>query len=108
WKSSSSPSYGAIGPSFFNPLTGQILGADITVEWKSGAGTPVMDDLFNGGNATLQSLPWENPEEAVAPRETYIHHSQVNRMAMCNVANELSMQFQAGLAVVETLDADFG
>ncbi len=108
WKSSSSPSYGAIGPSFFNPLTGQILGADITVEWKSGAGTPILDDLFNGSNAAMASLPWENPEEAVAPRPEYVHHSQVNRMAMCNVANELSMQFQTGLTVVETLDADLG
>ncbi|WP_262247572.1 zinc-dependent metalloprotease [Parapedobacter soli] len=107
WKSSATPTYGAIGPSFFNPLTGQILGADITVEWKSGAGTPVMDDLFNGGNAALASLPWENPEQAVAQTE-YVHHSQVNRMALCNLANELSMQFQTGVAVVETLDAEAG
>lgn len=108
WKSSSSPSYGAIGPSFFNPLTGQILGADITVEWKSGAGTPVMDDLFNGAAIALTSLPWENPAQAIAPQVEYIHHSQMNRMAVCNVANELSMQFQTGLAVVETMDAELG
>src|SRR5690606_21208031 len=62
WKSSSKPGYGAIGPSFFNPLTGQILGADITVEWKSGAGTPIYDDLFNGSVSTLEALPWEHPE----------------------------------------------
>ncbi|WP_353125472.1 zinc-dependent metalloprotease [Parapedobacter pyrenivorans] len=105
WKSSASPSYGAIGPSFFNPLTGQILGADITVEWKSGAGTPVMDDLFNGSNAMTASLPWEDPAQAVAPQVDYIHHSQVNRMALCNMANELSMQYQTGLVAVETLDA---
>ncbi|MGV3761105.1 zinc-dependent metalloprotease [Parapedobacter sp.] len=104
WKSSASPSYGAIGPSFYNPLTGQILGADITVEWRSGAGTPVMDDLFNGGNAAMASLPWEHPEQAAAQTE-YVHHSQVNRMALCNLANELSMQFQAGIVAVETLDA---
>lgn len=106
WKSSASPSYGAIGPSFFNPLTGQILGADITVEWKSGAGTPVMDDLFNGSSAMMASLPWENPEEAVTPQVEYVHHSQVNRMALCNLSNELSMQYQTGLVAVETLDAD--
>lgn len=108
WKSSSSPSYGAIGPSFFNPLTGQILGADITVEWKSGAGTPVYDDLFNGGVAAFGTLPWEHPEQATAQQAEYVHHSQMNRMAMCNLANELSMQFQTGMAVVETLDAEAG
>jgi len=107
WKSSSSPSYGAIGPSFFNPLTGQILGADITVEWKSGAGTPIYDDLFNGGIPAVGTFPWQHPEQAVAEVE-YVHHSQVKRMAMCNLANELSMQFQTGVAVVETLDADAG
>ena len=61
WVSSPYPSYGAIGPSFFNPRTGQILGADITVEWRSGAGTVNYDDLFNGSSATgLPSvrLPW--------------------------------------------------
>lgn len=108
WKSSSSPSYGAIGPSFFNPLTGQILGADITVEWKSGAGTPVYDDLFNGGVAALGTLPWEHTAQATPPQTEYVHHSQVNRMTMCNLANELSMQFQTGMAVVETLDVGAG
>ncbi len=105
WKSSSSPRYGAIGPSFFNPLTGQILGADITVEWKSGAGTPVLDELFNGGVSAV-ALPWESPGQAIAPDETYVHHSQMNPAALCRISNELSMQFQAGLAVIETLDAD--
>lgn len=107
WKSSSSPSYGAIGPSFFNPLTGQILGADITVEWKSGAGTPVMDELFNGG-VSVVALPWENPGQAAGADELYVHHSQRNPAAMCLIANELSMQFQTGLAAIETLDADLG
>ena len=32
WVSSASPTYGAIGPSFVNPKTGQIIGADITIE----------------------------------------------------------------------------
>jgi hypothetical protein len=46
WVSSAQPSYGAIGPSFVNPKTGQILGADITVEWFSGSYTPVLDELL--------------------------------------------------------------
>ncbi len=33
WVSSRYPAYGAIGPSFVNPRTGQILGSDITIEW---------------------------------------------------------------------------
>lgn len=101
WVSSAYPSYGAIGPSFFNPLTGQILGADITVEWKSGAGVAVLDELYNGSGAAL-SLPWENPAAAIAPQQ----QQAKNHMAFCNLAQELSMQYQTGLTAIEALDAD--
>lgn len=33
WTSSPNPPFGGYGPSFTNPLTGQILGADIMLEW---------------------------------------------------------------------------
>nr|WP_199080250.1 zinc-dependent metalloprotease [Pedobacter sp. ASV19] len=105
WVSSAYPSYGAIGPSFYNPLTGQILGADITVEWRSGAGTVVTDDLFNGGNSALK-LPWENPAEAVSGKSGQMNGFDKNHMASCALAQELSMQYQAGLTAVEALDAD--
>ncbi|HSU51351.1 MAG TPA: DUF5117 domain-containing protein, partial [Segetibacter sp.] len=47
WVSSANPQYGAIGPSFVNPRTGQILGSDITVEWFSGSATPIFDELYS-------------------------------------------------------------
>ncbi|MES2648282.1 MAG: zinc-dependent metalloprotease [Bacteroidota bacterium] len=103
WVSSSSPSYGAIGPSFVNPLTGQILGADITVEWKSGAGTPVQDDLYNGGNSTA-SLPWFDPINAAKPAQPAMFGFNKSHLATCALANELSIQFQSGLTAIETLD----
>ena len=106
WVSSAYPSYGAIGPSFFNPLTGQILGADITVEWKSGAGTAVLEDLYNGGNAAAMALPWENPVQALAQTEQGFQGLKKNQMATCALAHELSMQYQTGLSAIEVLDAD--
>lgn len=107
WVSSAYPSYGAIGPSFFNPLTGQILGADITVEWKSGAGTAVQDDLYNGGLSMAMTLPWENPVEALAlTQQGAINKYSKNHMASCALAHELSMQYQTGLAAIEVLDAN--
>jgi len=104
WVSSAYPSYGAIGPSFYNPLTGQILGADITVEWRSGAGTVVTDDLFNGGNSSLK-LPWENPIEAIAVKPDHLHGFDKNHSASCALAQELSIQYQTGLTTIEALDA---
>jgi hypothetical protein len=105
WVSSAYPSYGAIGPSFYNPLTGQILGADITVEWRSGAGTIITDDLYNGGNSALK-LPWENPIEAASSKSGQMHSFDKNHMASCTLAQELSMQYQTGLTAIEALDAD--
>lgn len=105
WVSSVNPSYGAIGPSFYNPLTGQILGADITVEWRSGAGTVIADDLYNGTGSSLK-LPWENPIEAVSSTANHIHGLDKNHMASCALAQELSVQYQAGLTAIEALDTD--
>ncbi|HEX4851396.1 MAG TPA: DUF5117 domain-containing protein, partial [Puia sp.] len=50
WVSSPTPPYGAIGPSFVNPRTGQILGADITVEWYSGSAIPIQEELYGAYN----------------------------------------------------------
>ena len=90
WVASSQPSYGAIGPSFVNPRTGQILGADITVEWFSGSATPINDELYNSSNAVPLST------------------SNIPHLVMkdnCNLANELKAQYSAGLTVLEVNEA---
>ncbi|MFM1930162.1 MAG: hypothetical protein RL387_1490 [Bacteroidota bacterium] len=85
WVASSQPSYGAIGPSFVNPRTGQILGTDITVEWFSGSATPINDELFNG-NATT-------------PADMQIPHMKTKDY--CTLATELKAQYTAGLTTLE-------
>jgi hypothetical protein len=85
WVASSQPSYGAIGPSFVNPRTGQILGTDITVEWYSGSATPINDELFNGASYNGQDIQ--------------IPH--FNTKDYCNLANELKAQYTAGLTTLE-------
>jgi hypothetical protein len=105
WVSSTNPQYGAIGPSFFNPRTGQILGADITVEWRSGAGIPMLNDLFNGGLSTATTdLPWENPADAVKPAAASFGGFNPRHLETCSMARELAIQFQTGLTAVEVLD----
>jgi hypothetical protein len=108
WVSSANPPYGAIGPSFTNPRTGQILGADITVEWRSGAGASIQDDLFNGGMSTTVALPWENPEAAMETSHTPGEFSVkgMHQHLNCAIAQELSLQFQTGIATIATLDED--
>lgn len=100
WVSSASPSYGAIGPSFVNPRTGQTLGADITVEWFSGSATPIYDELFSGpagSNAEKMKTAFLHPQEVT---------DEMNNYNMCTIGNEMKAQFTAGLTTLEVAGAD--
>tara|TARA_B100000902_G_scaffold396682_1_gene458371 strand:+ start:6767 stop:9313 length:2547 start_codon:yes stop_codon:yes gene_type:complete len=50
WTSSPRPWWGGYGPSFVNPLTGEILGADIMLEWTSITNRIYLDNIFNNRN----------------------------------------------------------
>jgi len=91
WVASAQPAYGAIGPSFVNPKTGQVLGADITIEWATASFTPIIDDLYNG-NANLK-FPFTSNET----EETNYNN--------CSLAKELKAQFVSGLTALEAADA---
>ncbi|OQP47413.1 Matrixin [Niastella yeongjuensis] len=90
WVSSAQPTYGAIGPSFVNPKTGQIIGADITIEWFSGSATPILDELFKSAatTGTLQFAGMEPQHEA-----------------FCSLANELKSQLLTGMTVLDATNA---
>ena len=47
WTSSPDPMFGGYGPRFVNPRTGQILGADIMLEWVFVTNRVIADDIFN-------------------------------------------------------------
>lgn len=94
WVASAQPTYGAIGPSFVNPETGQILGADISVEWATASFSPVIDELYNGKTATASfTLPLTFPEP------------QNDQYYTCSLAKELKAQFMSGLTALEIADA---
>ena len=95
WVSSPIPTYGAIGPSFVNPKTGQILGADITVEWFSGSATPIFEELYSQSGAGM------NPETL----SSYLSPQQQKHWMNCTLARELKEQYMAGLTVMETTGA---
>jgi len=101
WVSSPYPPYGAIGPSFVNPKTGQILGADITVEWMSGSSSPIAEELYDvkSINTDLPSilLGTNKNEEVKIPG--------VNKWMACTLGQELKAQFTAGLTTLEATGA---
>lgn len=94
WVASAQPGYGAIGPSFVNPKTGQILGADITIEWFSGSATPISDELYNGSPA--------------ANHNEELHFSgmiDTKHLANCSMASELKAQLVTGMTLADAVDA---
>lgn len=92
WVSSANPPYGAIGPSFVNPRTGQILGADITVEWYSGSATPILAEL----------LANEKPKAA---SELNFTQAETAQLTTCAMASELKAQLVTGSTALEATDA---
>ena len=102
WVASAQPSYGAIGPSFVNPRTGEILGADITIEWASGSGTVNQDELFKAGPSMMMVKDLFAKEEEV---EMHVPGMKHNHLATCKLAQELKAQFVAGTTMLDAADA---
>jgi len=90
WVSSANPIYGAIGPSFVNPKTGQILGADITIEWYSGSATPIFDEL---------TAPKPLPAAA-------LQTMNANDYTTCTIAAELKSGLLTGMTALDATSAD--
>ena len=88
WVSSANPPYGAIGPSFVNPKTGQIIGADITIEWTAGSIYPIYYDLFNAEQSQSQLLNLGFPQNE----------------QFCSLASELKAQLMAGTTIADIAD----
>lgn len=63
WTSSPVPPFGGYGPSFVNPETGQILGADVMLEWVFFSNRVFEDDLLTD----TASLWTRNINEAMNP-----------------------------------------
>jgi hypothetical protein len=90
WVSSANPPYGAIGPCFVNPKTGEILGADITIEWNFASGAPILDELLNSKRAAGISVQEENNNQ---------------NYTNCSLGTELVSQMMTGSTALEAAGA---
>lgn len=99
WVSSANPSYGAIGPSFVNPKTGQILGSDITIEWASGAETPFLDVTENSTAGFTSNDQTKNILDLLPA-------NMRNHWVNCSIGAELAKQYMAGSTLITTSAAD--
>jgi hypothetical protein len=84
----------AIGPSFVNPRTGQILGADITIDYGSFIrGILTEQDLFSGMSA--------GGENGLLPAGTNRNRHWMN----CTIARGLAAQYSMGKTALEVFGA---
>ena len=84
----------AIGPSFVNPRTGQILGADITIDWGFLPGLAAEENIFTSG-----FTGGENNDAIPSPLQ-FLPKQQVWKN--CSYAREAKSQFAAAQTVLET------
>lgn len=100
WTSSPSPRYSGYGPSFVNPRTGEILGADIMLEWSGMTGRLWRSEVFQ--NAGFDGME-EMEEEEVSARELCAEW-----MHRCDAGNVHAQQTLFGMAALRarSFDAD--
>ncbi|HZV12103.1 MAG TPA: zinc-dependent metalloprotease, partial [Candidatus Kapabacteria bacterium] len=97
WTSSPQPYYGGYGPSFVNPLTGEILGADIMLEYVFMTNRVHYAKLWQSTMAA-DGNPLPEDEDPMAIRQDNIPPSQ-----FCDLTNELHNSTLFGLEAMDAL-----
>ncbi len=91
WTSSPNPPFGGYGPSFVNPRTGEILGADIMLEYVHFTNRVMYDKLFDLASHDAAF----DPKEYLNEHKTY-----------CSMGHVMHENTMFGQAVLEVSGAD--
>jgi hypothetical protein len=89
WTSSPNPPFGGYGPSFVNPKTGEIIGADIMLEYVHFTNRVMYDKIFN----LAQQQKEFNPSE-------YLRKDKV----LCSLGHEMHENTLFGQAFIKAFD----
>jgi hypothetical protein len=101
WTSSPTPPFGGYGPSFTNPRTGEIIGADIMLEYVFLTNRIRFTELFDVAGLSPW-LPADQLEEMTGQAPFPLEHEHG---AMCNFAEHLQMETQGALAMMQAAGA---
>ena len=101
WTSSPTPPFGGYGPSFSNPRTGEIIGADIMLEYVFLTNRIRYTELFDVAGLSGW-LPQDTLEELTGEAAFPLDHEHG---AMCNFAEHLQMETQGALAMMQAAGA---
>jgi hypothetical protein len=97
WTSSPNPPFGGYGPSFVNPRSGEILGADIMLEFVHFTNRVFADKLYNNAEANMKL---ETLEELEAKK----FFKKQNPM-FCSMGHVMHENMQLGTAVLQATGA---
>ena len=97
WTSSPNPPFGGYGPSFVNPRTGEILGADIMLEFVHFTNRVFADKLYNDA---AKNMYLETTEELEAKK-----FLAKNNLLFCSAGHVMHENLQLGTAVLQASGA---
>ncbi|PQJ73861.1 zinc-dependent metalloprotease [Polaribacter gangjinensis] len=97
WTSSPNPPFGGYGPSFVNPRTGEILGADIMLEFVHFTNRVFQDKLFNNASANMKL---ETPQEL-----EFKKFLAKENLLMCSAGHIMHENLQLGTTVLQATGA---
>ena len=95
WTSSPNPPFGGYGPSFVNPRTGEILGADIMLEFVHFTNRVFADKLYNDATTNMEL---ETSEELEVTK--FFKKQNLN---YCSMGHVMHNNMQLGSAVYKQL-----
>ena len=90
WSSSPNPPFSGYGPSFVNPRTGEILGADIMLEWTYITNRIFQDNLFHEKN----NLSHHDDHQCFAAHyQSFENNLALNYLESLNLSEEIKNDF---------------
>lgn len=99
WTSSPNPPFGGYGPSFVNPKTGEILGADIMLEYVHFTNRVFGDRLYNDATANMQIGLESNEELEIKKLQEKDNH------LFCSMGHMMHENLMFGAAVLRASGA---
>ncbi|MDX1629966.1 MAG: zinc-dependent metalloprotease, partial [Fulvivirga sp.] len=113
WTSSPNPPFGGYGPSFVNPRTGQILGADIMLEFVYHTNRVKYDELFNLNPEAafeMAELPGvDDPSKYCGYGKMMQHNTLFGQtLLLADGANDLEMEGLKKEAMLELIMHEVG
>lgn len=94
WTSSPNPPFGGYGPSFVNPRTGQILGADIMLEWVFVTNRLKQDRVFSTAGLDMYDEQQTTPNKNFCDVGEHMHQSYLTGLTslLASGASDVDVQ----------------